>query len=71
MLGLLLALWKEGLGGIISLSALVLMFLSGLFEPEATKEAMLWVVIILAVPGILYTRYWWESKKNIGTEGKL
>ncbi len=71
MLGLLLALWKEGLGGIISLSALVLMFLSGLFEPEANKEAMLWVVIILAVPGILYTRYWWESKKNIGTEGKL
>ena len=70
MLGLLLALWKEGLGGIISLSALVLMFISGLFEPEANKEAMLWVVIILAVPGILYTRYWWENKKKLDTEGK-
>lgn len=71
MLGLLLALWKEGLGGIISLSALVLMFISGLFEPEANKEAMLWVVIILAVPGILYTHYWWESKKKLDTESKL
>lgn len=64
MLGLLLALWKEGLGGIISLSCLAVMFISGLFIPEANKEAMLWAVLILAVPGILYTFYWWDSKKK-------
>jgi hypothetical protein len=69
MLGLLLALWKEGLGGIISLAGLVLMFISGLFEPEANKEAMFWVVIILAVPGILYTYYWRESKKKKELKG--
>jgi len=71
MLGLLLALWREGLGGIISLAGLALMFISGLFEPEANKVAMLWVVIILAVPGILYTYYWRECKKSIDIKGKL
>lgn len=71
MLGLLLALWKEGLGGIISLSCLAMMFISGLFEPEANKEMMFWVVIILAVPGILYTHFWWESKKKMDIKSKL
>ncbi|MDX9727180.1 MAG: hypothetical protein RBT38_12390 [Bacteroidales bacterium] len=71
MLGLLLGLWKEGLGGVISLAGLALMLISGLFIPEANKEAMLWVVIILAVPGILYTYYWWESKKKKELKSRL
>ncbi len=71
MLGLLLALWKEGLGGIISLSCLAMMFISGLFIPEANKEAMLWIVLILAVPGILYTYYWWDSKKRMDIKSVL
>jgi hypothetical protein len=64
MLGLLLALWKEGLGGIISLSCLVLMYIAGLFEPEVNRSAMLGVELVLAVPAVLYILYWWASKRK-------
>jgi len=64
MLGLLLALWKEGPGGIISLSGLAIMYIAGLFEPEANKKAMLWVVIILAIPSFLYVCYWMGNKRS-------
>ena len=53
LLALLLAIWNEGLGGVISLASLIMMFLFGLFIPEADKGGMLMVVIILAVPSIL------------------
>lgn len=64
LLALLLAIWREGLGGIIAISGLILMFISGLFIPEANKIGMLWVVLILAVPSILYIYYWRENRKN-------
>ncbi len=69
LLALLLAVWNEGLGGIISLASLILMFISGLFIPEANKEGMLMVVIILAVPSFLYIYYWRENRKESNTRG--
>ena len=69
LLALLLAVWNEGLGGIISLASLILMFISGLFIPEVNKEGMLMVVIILAVPSFLYIYYWHENRKESNTKG--
>lgn len=69
LLALLLAIWNEGLGGIISLASLILMFISGLFILEANKEGMLMVVIILAVPSFLYIYYWRENRKESNTKG--
>jgi len=69
LLALLLAIWNEGLGGIISLASLILMFISGLFIPEANKQGMLMVVIILAIPSFLYIYYWRENRKESNTRG--
>lgn len=64
LLALLLAIRMEGLGGIISLASLVLMAIFGMFIPEADKGSMMGVVVILAVPSILYIFYWRENRKG-------
>ena len=57
-LGLILALWKEGLGGGLSL----LCFIVALFTlgfPH--QENVLPLVTIVSVPSILYLVYWWKA----------
>lgn len=65
LLALLVAIWNEGLGGIISLASLILMGIFGMFIPEVHKDAMMGVIVILAVPAILYIFYWRENRKDM------
>jgi len=57
--GLILALWKEGIGGFISLVSFILMYILNLFNTEASVRAgALPVFLIFSVPSILYLIYW-------------
>jgi len=57
--GLISALWKEGMGGVISLGSFILMYILNLFNTEASVRAgALPVFLIFSVPSILYLIYW-------------
>ena len=57
--GLVLALWKEGLGGIISLIGFMLTYILNLFNKQASmKENAIGVFLIFSIPSILYLVYW-------------
>jgi hypothetical protein len=60
--GLILALWKEGLGGIVSLiSFIIFIFLVGINpNPDASFSN---VLLIYLIPSILYLWYWWLTRK--------
>ena len=59
--GLILALWKEGKGGIISLfSFIIFIFLVGI-TPEANFTYGLFIYLI---PSVLYIYCWWLTKKS-------
>ena len=58
--GLILAIWKEGKGGIISLfSFIVFIFLVGI-NPEANFTYGLFIYLI---PSVLYIYCWWLTKE--------
>jgi len=62
--GLLLAIWKEGLGGIISLLSFILMYILNLFNKEASMRGnAIAVFLFLCIPSILYLVYW-KLKKD-------
>lgn len=64
--GLVLALWKEGLGGIISLVCYILVYILNLFNKEATNsEHFITVFLIFCIPSILYLVYWKLNKDEI------
>lgn len=57
--GLILALWKEGIGGFISLGSFILMYILNLFNTEASMRAGAFpVFLIFSVPSILFLIYW-------------
>ena len=58
--GLILALWKEGKGGIISLfSFIIFIFLLGI-NP---KSNFIYGLFIYLIPSVLYVYCWWLTKK--------
>ncbi len=60
--GLLLALWKEGLGGIVSLlSFIIFIILVGINPKPDTSFSF--VLFIFLIPSILYLCYWWLTTK--------
>jgi hypothetical protein len=64
--GLVLALWKEGLGGIISLVCYMLVYILNLFNKEATNSAhFITVFLIFSIPSILYLVYWKLNKDDL------
>ncbi len=61
--GLLLALWKEGLGGIVSLlSFIIFMILLGI-NPNPDVRFMS-VLFIFLIPSLLYLIYWWLKRNS-------
>ena len=61
--GLILALWKEGLGGIVSLVGfLIFIFLVGI-NPKPDVHFM-YVLLIYPIPSVLYLCYWWSTRKS-------
>jgi len=66
--GLVIALWREGLGGIISLVGFILVYILNLFNKEASMRADAIVVFILfSIPSILYLVYWKLNKDELKT----
>jgi len=66
LVGLVLALWKEGLGGIISLICYMLVYILNLFNKEASMRAGAIVVFLLfSIPSILYLVYWKLNKDEL------
>jgi hypothetical protein len=62
LLGLILAIWKEGLGGIVSfVSFNVFIFLIGINpKPDVTFS---FVLLIFLIPSVLYLYSWWLTNK--------
>jgi len=62
--GLLLAIWKEGLGGIISLLSFILMYILNLFNKEVSMRGnAIAIFLFFCIPSILYLVYW-KLKKD-------
>ena len=61
--GLILALWKEGLGGIVSLVSLIIFIFLVDTNPKINVSVSI-AVIILLIPSILYLCYWWLTRKS-------
>ena len=63
--GLVLALWKEGLGGFISLAGFVLMGVLNSFNPAAPNKAGAFIIfLVFSIPSLLYISYWRLAKKR-------
>jgi hypothetical protein len=64
--GLVLALWREGVGGSISLTCFVLIYILNLFNKEASAQgSSIAVFLILSIPSILYLVYWKLNKDEL------
>ena len=64
--GLVLALWKEGLGGSISLGSYILVYILNLFNKEASMRGnAITIFLIFSIPSILYLVYWKLNKDEI------
>jgi len=64
--GLVLALWKEALGGSISLVCYILVYILNLFNKEATmKGNAITIFLIFSIPSILYLVYWKLNKDEL------
>jgi hypothetical protein len=70
--GLVLALWKEGLGGIISLASFLLMYIMNLFNKEASmRGGAITVFLFFSIPSILYLIYWKLKKDELAAKDKV
>ena len=68
--GLVLALWKEGLGGFISLVSFVTMCILNFFNPDAPdSRGAIMVFLIFSLPSLLYI-YYWVLTKNTSSKTK-
>ncbi len=59
--GLILALWKEGKGGIISLFSFIIFIFLVVLNPEAN---FVYGIFIFLIPSVLYIYCWWLTKKS-------
>jgi hypothetical protein len=63
--GLVLAIWKEGLGGLISLVSFILVYILNLFNQEATmRGSAIFLFLFFSIPAILYLIYWKLNKDD-------
>ena len=65
--GLILALWKEGLGGGISLTSFIISLFT-LGFPRNLNAVI--PIAIVSVPAILYLIYWWRMLQYNGKSSK-
>jgi len=64
LFGLLLGWWKEKLGGFLSLSCFILVFILNLFNPESQdKMVALIPMVIFSLPSLLFISCWYSAKK--------
>jgi hypothetical protein len=62
LVGLLIAWWREGIGGFLSLFGFIIAGALVIIDPNLIFSLPFFVIILL--PSILYLAYWWQSKKS-------
>ena len=62
--GLMLALWKEGLGGIVSLVGFIIFIFLVSINPKPEVSFSI-VLFIFLIPSVLYLYYWWITRKSL------
>jgi hypothetical protein len=63
--GLVVAIWKEGLGGLISFVSFMLVWILNLFNKEATMNtSAIMLFLFFSIPAILYLLYWKLNKDD-------
>jgi hypothetical protein len=60
-IGLIIALWREGLGGLIAFIGMLGVVILVLNNPAFNAS---WMLIIFLLPFLLYLFYWWLSIKS-------
>jgi hypothetical protein len=60
--GLIIAWWRPGIGGLISLFGFIIVEVLSIFSPKFTFP--LPIVFISLLPSILYLLYWWKAKNH-------
>lgn len=61
IVGLILAFWKEGIGGLIAFAGMALSLIFMKFNPDANFN---FTIFILLIPSLLYLLYWFLSRKS-------
>ena len=61
--GLILALWKEGLGGMISLLCFIIFNILAAMNPTPGSRYMN-TLLFFMLPSILYLLYWWLKRNS-------
>jgi hypothetical protein len=59
--GLILAFWKEGIGGLIAFAGMALSLVLMKFNPDANFN---FTIFILLIPSLLYLLYWFLARKS-------
>lgn len=59
--GLLLAIWKPGTGGLISLIGFIVFNILAALNPKPDAGYSI-VLLIFLLPSILYLIFWWQNK---------
>jgi len=65
--GLIIAFWKEGIGGLIAFAGMALSLLIMKFNPDANFN---FTIFVLFIPSLLYLLYWFLSRKASVNRGK-
>jgi len=67
--GLILAWWKEGVGGILSFICTVIFLILVKVNANVNPEARFTVILfIFLIPSVLFIIYWWLTKKAARNE---
>lgn len=61
--GLLLALWNEGLGGMISLLCFIIFNILAAANPSP-GSGYTPILLLYMLPSVLYLVYWWSGRKS-------
>ncbi|MEI8201365.1 MAG: hypothetical protein WCH34_00010 [Bacteroidota bacterium] len=64
--GLILAIWKPGIGGLISLLSFIVFNILAAMSPNPDARYSP-VLLIFFLPSILYLLYWWLKKSALKT----
>lgn len=62
IIGLIIAYWKEGLGGTISLVSFLWLFYR--LSSDEFNGFIAAAVVIISIPCVLYIIYWWKIQSN-------
>ena len=66
LFGLLLGWWNEKLGGFLSVSCFMLVFILNLFNQEAHGKMLALIpMVIFSIPSLLFISCWYDAKKKI------